>query len=632
MLTVSPSTTNTPNRFWKDNSAGIQLRVYGGTLTFEVPEGSSDITKIVFNNGRWNAGNAADSGELDANATWTGSAQKVVVSIAGNTQLNSIAVTVGEEEPFNIVELIKITPEEGEVESLQNFQITFGDYAVTVNEDAVPTLTNTDTEAVLDGGIGLSDDGKTVFVDFDSEATEAGTYRLDIPENSIYYEGVALDPLVFTYTVKGEEAPEYTIDPEEGEVESLSAFTITFNKYLVDADSDVAVAFLINTDTEEEVAGTVYAIAGGRQAYISLEREVTEAGEYELIVADGALQKTIDDSFLPELSFSYTIVAAPITLDFNLVEVPEDAVVEEYLFSAYDPYYEEVVTRNIQVATSGNDVYFNGVTEILPEGWIKGVRTGNTVTFDAAQYLGVYYYYGIYPYHFWFNADGKVTFQYDEAKDEYTTAYYTTLMYDEDDEEDPYYIYDEYEDIVITRIIEVAATPADPEITSVESTTYGDVLEFNIPVEDVDGNPLIASNLFYQVFSDVERVVTPVTFTPDYFEYLTDDLTEIPYGFTENWDFYNGTIYLNLDHDDWNKVGLQSIYYGGGEVNKSNIVWYDIKDYTTDGITGVNAADEANAKYFDLQGRQVNADTKGVIIRQVVDANGKVSVSKIVRK
>ena len=88
-LTVSPSTSNTPNRFWAQ-SGKVQLRAYGGTLTFEAPEGEK-FSKITINNGKWNSGNGADTGTFDSNV-WTGEAEKVVVTIAGNTQMNSIEV------------------------------------------------------------------------------------------------------------------------------------------------------------------------------------------------------------------------------------------------------------------------------------------------------------------------------------------------------------------------------------------------------------------------------------------------------------------------------------------------------------------------------------------------------------
>ena len=92
-LAISPKDegAKTENRFWSTGN-GPQLRVYSGTLTFSVPSGYV-ITQIVFNNGKWNDGNSADSGEFEG-ATWTGKAQNVVVSIAANTQINNIIVTV----------------------------------------------------------------------------------------------------------------------------------------------------------------------------------------------------------------------------------------------------------------------------------------------------------------------------------------------------------------------------------------------------------------------------------------------------------------------------------------------------------------------------------------------------------
>ena len=98
-LTISPCEGgNTPNRFWLDyNLKAIQLRMYGGTLTFDVPEGYT-IEQIFFfaNDGYWNDYNDSDCGSL-VDGVWTGSAQQVVVTIDDNqpnTRLNSIAVVV----------------------------------------------------------------------------------------------------------------------------------------------------------------------------------------------------------------------------------------------------------------------------------------------------------------------------------------------------------------------------------------------------------------------------------------------------------------------------------------------------------------------------------------------------------
>lgn len=89
-LTVSASTTSTANRIW---SSSPRLRMYGGTLTITAK--NATITGIEFVNGKWNTGNTTDSGSLAGTtpAKWSGSADAVVLTIAGNTQFKSISVT-----------------------------------------------------------------------------------------------------------------------------------------------------------------------------------------------------------------------------------------------------------------------------------------------------------------------------------------------------------------------------------------------------------------------------------------------------------------------------------------------------------------------------------------------------------
>lgn len=100
-VTVSPLSSGTnANRIWTSTP---RLRMYSGTLTIAA-EGKT-ITSIEFNCGKWNAGNTADKGELATegnSATWTGSANSIVVTIAGNTQMNSLTVYVDGEGPIDI--------------------------------------------------------------------------------------------------------------------------------------------------------------------------------------------------------------------------------------------------------------------------------------------------------------------------------------------------------------------------------------------------------------------------------------------------------------------------------------------------------------------------------------------------
>lgn len=80
------------NRIW---TSSPRLRMYSGTLTIQAPEGKQ-ITKIDIAQKKWNANNKVDNGTIDAKGNWTGSANKVVYSIAGNSQIKTMTVTIGE--------------------------------------------------------------------------------------------------------------------------------------------------------------------------------------------------------------------------------------------------------------------------------------------------------------------------------------------------------------------------------------------------------------------------------------------------------------------------------------------------------------------------------------------------------
>ena len=144
---------------------------------------------------------------------------------------------------------------------------------------------------------------------------------------------------------------------------------------------------------------------------------------------------------------------------------------------------------------------------------------------------------------------------------------------------------DIYKVAVILKVFEQAATPATPNISQIYEST-SPVAIFAVPVLDVDGNPISSSKLSYQFFSDVEEEISPITFSPDDYSSLTEETTVFPYGFTDNTEIYRTHIYLKqADYKKWNKIGLQSIYTGGGVENKSEIYWLTIKPYEkVDGV------------------------------------------------
>ena len=278
-----------------------------------------------------------------------------------------------------------------------------------------------------------------------------------------------------------------------------------------------------------------------------------------------------------------------------IVVLPEGAKVEDYSLT-YTDKDGASAAKPVKVAVVDNEVYIQGFSQYIAEAWVKGKLENGVVTFAANQLMGEY---GSYGESYFFYASGSLasvnTFAYDAEADTYTATGEVFGVLGEQ------YYDGRYFNPVLSKVKEVAGTPATPSISEIASTQYGDVMVFNVPVFDTNGNAMVTSKLSFQFFIDDEN--TPMVFTPEYFVELTENLTVIPYGFTENYDFYTDQIYLNMPHDTWKKIGIQSIYTGGGETNKSEISWFKMPEPPVTppaGLTTEAYSFKANAKEYSL--------------------------------
>ena len=97
-------------------------------------------------------------------------------------------------------------------------------------------------------------------------------------------------------------------------------------------------------------------------------------------------------------------------------------------------------------------------------------------------------------------------------------------------------------------------------------------MKVDIPAVDVNDNPLIKNKLAYQVYYYKNDEATPLVLTTDLYPELEEDMSEMPYLFRVQHVFYYNYLYLRQpveEIDSWHKIGLQSIYYGGGERNEN---------------------------------------------------------------
>lgn len=328
----------------------------------------------------------------------------------------------------------------------------------------------------------------------------------------------------------------------------------------------------------------------------------------------------------------------------TITELPDGATIEELIFLDSDGN-----SSSINVAFVGNDFYFQ-ISEDVP-GWVKGTIDGDKVIVPSGQYLGIDEYYEVHAYF------AAATYTYDEDNGldyEYTDQ--LVFNYDADAKrlEAPGYIWIEVEgavendeelkdtyflsyafDPAIFAYQEVAATPADPDIYwffDYDEDHECAELDLYIPTVDVDGKYITPEKLFYSVYVDDELFV----FTDEEYE-LGEDLSEIPYLYTDDnyqigYSEYYGINYVSFYFQPAKNVGVQSIFRGGNEEHKSNVVWYELEEDA--GVKGVKAGTQAvsSEAYYDAAGRKVSADARGFVIKTVTFADGSKKSFKVVRK
>ena len=309
---------------------------------------------------------------------------------------------------------------------------------------------------------------------------------------------------------------------------------------------------------------------------------------------------------------------------------------DEYTPELYQ-YYCDAGFYTVESA-EGTDFYIQGICPERPEIWIKAPLKDGKVIFPASTYLGDtwlsdpetwdYYIAQLFLTSATVNEDKTYTltdvvFNYDEEKGQLVS---TQPIFINANRRELAYVHF-YAGMTITRIPDVAATPADPAFAEVGGidfeNTWSQKIHADIKRVDVDGNELLTEKLYYSVWVEKGNEQQPLVFSPSEYWGLDGDVTEIPYQF-DNWDITTGgeTITLFQSEDEiksWSRIGLQTIYYGGNERHVSNIVWAEnpVYDTTTD-IADVTTGSTSPAVCFDLQGRRVDSSM----------ANGQSSIKK----
>lgn len=338
-------------------------------------------------------------------------------------------------------------------------------------------------------------------------------------------------------------------------------------------------------------------------------------------------------------SLFYNLVMTPGEVEKpEVVVAPEELEVEDYLFKATDGSDgETVITLPLKVGFDGSDVYIQGVCSYLPEAWVKGTVEDGVVTFTSGQYFGEYRGYDLF---FVGSVAGEETVSDVEFEIDALTGNLSTEqdIYVSIKQNDVYYV-TWYTGITVEKVTDVAAVPADPEISGFapydEGERYGSI-SFVQPLESVEGENLLADKLYYVIYtkSVVDNTEAPYVFTPDLYIKIEEDMTYVPYTFNDDYDFneFQGVkiVYLNFPTSEYKAFGVQAFYLGGNEVNASNLVWKENPETT--GISAATAGSVAKVSYTDLSGRTVAQPTHGLYIMTMKMADGtKKSVKMLIK-
>ena len=313
------------------------------------------------------------------------------------------------------------------------------------------------------------------------------------------------------------------------------------------------------------------------------------------------------------------------------VEVPAQTEFENYNIIYNQTYFP------VQVGFNGNDCYIKGlchVDEGLKDAAIKGTLADGKITFPTGQYFGIMPKYLNTAFFMagksvveknednqdvrHFKPGEKMVFDYDPENHILTSADDFCLSVTMDE---PYYV-----DFIMNPTIRI--NDPDAKVEKLYTPIYWDLYPqtdyngfvlpnqplFILPIVSEDLIPLDTDRLFYQVFVNEDLF----TFYHDEYPSIEDELTEIPFAYNDDDDFYgSGTLqYLYVKPLDVESLAVRSVYY-----NKDGSVVYSDKLYfigeDPSGVENITDADKTvvDTEWYDFTGRRIQSPVAGISIR-----------------
>lgn len=329
-------------------------------------------------------------------------------------------------------------------------------------------------------------------------------------------------------------------------------------------------------------------------------------GMIGLVTEDGKFQS------YGERDVTYTIWS-------EKTSAPSESLSTTAYTASYNNEWNETFSRRVELGIDGSTAWLKGLSELLPQAWIKGsVNPDGSITFASEQYLGIYENYFI----FFYGAEDKSTStakKYDWLDNVTITKngnewQASSEMIINIGKGHPWFG-NGIANLKLTEIAALDPIPAAPEWGEPE-WDEGDgmgVGDFMIPSVDINGQALDVTKLYYRLFFNGELA------PGDELRLFGTEYDDIMY-IGDNWHF-------SLFFEPLKSIGVQSVYKDGDKEYTSDIITYTFAGSGIDGIVS-EQSEAAFVEYYNLAGMRMS-EPQGLCIRRTVYADGKVKAEKL---
>ncbi|MBQ0056675.1 MAG: hypothetical protein KBT20_03365 [Bacteroidales bacterium] len=309
--------------------------------------------------------------------------------------------------------------------------------------------------------------------------------------------------------------------------------------------------------------------------------------------------------------------------------LPADAVITSYNYDYNN--YQGNPTRSVgHVAVKGNNYYFDMLT---PDqgAWIKGQRVGNRITFPNDQLMSLDMLYLLFcGYTTDWHGHGSMT-PFTMTIDDQTGIIQQT------DPDNQFAVTHLLNGSMADYNYKFVLTPYDENLQLVPSDPYGVQASFDYlsygqygiifyqNATSNEGINLSTDQLGYYIYVNNELY----TFKRSIYPYISEnEMTFIPYGYSDSrqWDIFCDGIYnyVLLSISGFETLGVQAVYRASnGQETRSNLINVDRNQNVT--IVPATAIESVSTPsthdvdgFFDLYGRRVDGNHRGLIIRNGV--------------